>query len=348
MLRRWSVFAGGLALLACGADDKPTPVTAAAQSQPRAPTIVPTDAQCRECHDVVASAWAPSRHHLAFENPDFQRSYTREPTDFCRNCHAPALTRHAALRLDGPAAEQLGVGCIDCHVDPADPEQVITGGVGASGAPHQLARITDFGTRSCARCHEFEFPPTSRRPPGTMMQTTMREHQRSGFADRSCASCHMPKADHGFASTRSPESLRRAVEIVATREHDDLLLELTPIGVGHAFPTGDLYRRLELHAELRDADGQLLADATRYLARQFPPWRHANGRINNQAWHEPVPDDRLSGPTQVRLELGDHAHADGQTRLIWWIDYERVDARNDLVPDRSTLASELRLAEGEL
>ena len=157
----------------------------------------------------------------------------------------------------------------------------------------------------------------------------------------------MPGADHGFASTRAPEVLRHAVEIAAIREGDDLVIELAPVGVGHAFPTGDLYRRLELHAELRDANGQLLGEATGYLARQFPPWRHSNGRIN-RAWHEPVPDDRLIAPTRVRLELGDHDRGDAQTRLVWWVDYERVDARDDLSPRRSTVASELRLAAGEL
>lgn len=353
-MRCWSVIVGGLAVLACGrGDDAATrrqgTVTATVTAQPNALETVPNDAECRECHDEIADAWASSRHHLAFENPDFARSYAREPLDFCRNCHAPGLTRHAALALDAPAAEQLGVGCIDCHVDPADPERVLTGGTGDSLAPHALARIAEFGTRSCARCHEFTFPPNSRRPTGTMMQTTMREHQRSVFADRSCASCHMPAADHGFASTRAPEALRRAVEIVATREGDDLVVELAPVAVGHAFPTGDLYRRLEIHAELRDANGLLLAETTRYLARQFPAWRHANGRIN-QAWREPVPDDRLTEPTRVRLELdaAGPGPGPGEARLVWWVDYERVDARDDLVPARSTLASELRLGEGEL
>ncbi|HVH97880.1 MAG TPA: multiheme c-type cytochrome, partial [Enhygromyxa sp.] len=218
-------------------------------------TWIPDEHECEQCHDEVAEQWARSRHHAAFTNPDFARSYAREPLDFCRDCHAPALPRMAATD-----AEQLGVGCIDCHFDgqtllaAGSPSQT-------SSAPHALRYTAEFGTRSCARCHEFDFPEQSWRH-GSMMQTTMREHQASPHADRSCATCHMPSADHAFGSTRDDEAMRRAVSITARRDGDALVLTLTPIGVGHAFPTGDLFRRLELHAELVSRDGETLASTT--------------------------------------------------------------------------------------
>jgi hypothetical protein len=293
------------------------------------PEPLPSEAECRECHADVAAQWARSRHHLSFSNADFQRAYAREPTAFCRDCHAPS------------GAEALGVGCRDCHAG----EGTVLAGPNAkfAAAPHPLAAVPEFATQSCARCHEFDFPPGSRRQPGTMMQLTMREHRASAHANRSCADCHLPSGDHSLASTRDPAAIRRALAIVARRDGDDLILELEPRGVGHAFPTGDLYRRLELHAERRIGD-QVIATATRYLDRELSPWRFPDGRLNGR-FHEPIGDDRLIGATPIRLELG--ADPPGG-ELIWWVDYERVDARDDFAPQQSTIASEVRLGEGRL
>jgi nitrate/TMAO reductase-like tetraheme cytochrome c subunit len=303
------------------------------------PEPLPSESECRECHAAVAEQWARSRHHLSFRNADFQRSYARETTDFCRNCHAPALVRNDPLPT--AEAEALGVGCLDCHLG----EGTVLAGPNAelAAAPHPLAAVQDFATQSCARCHEFDFPASSRRPPGTMMQLTMREHRASVHADRSCADCHLPAGDHSLASTRDPEAMRRALAVVARRDGDDLILELEPRGVGHAFPTGDLYRRLELHAERRIGD-RAIATATRYLDRELSPWRFPDGRLN-PTFHEPIIDDRLRETTQIRLELG--AEPSGG-ELLWWVDYERVDARDDFAPQQSTIASEVRLAEGIL
>jgi hypothetical protein len=312
---------------------------------------LPSEAACHECHADVAAQWTSSRHHLSFDNPDFARAYAREPKAFCRECHAPALTRPESLRV--PEPERLGVGCLDCHLDPQHPFAVATGPGHASAAPHALVRSDDFGTHSCARCHEFEFPPDSRRPPGTMMQTTMREHRASPYADRSCADCHLPRTgtgalasrDHSLASTRDPAAMRAALEAEARREGDDLILRLRPIDVGHAFPTGDLFRRLELHAQLRIGD-ELLAEHTRYLDCEFEPWRLADGR-RNHAYAKPVQDDRLTGPTTIELPL-DGGVRGREAVLEWWVDYERVDARSHLYPELSSLAGEIRLAEGQL
>lgn len=176
------------------------------------------------------------------------------------------------------------------------------------------------------------------------MQTTMTEHAASKFADRSCADCHMPAHDHAFGSTRDDAAIRGALSVVARREGDALVLELAPHEVGHAFPTGDLFRRVELHAELIGAEGQTIASTTRYLGRHFAPRRHLDGRLNHAAKH-PVRDDRIHEPTTIRLELDGQGHA---TTLVWSVDYQRVDDRNSHFPERSTLADEVRLAEGRL
>ncbi len=321
-----------------------TTLEGSAVSEPQ--TWLPDEDECAQCHEEIAEQWARSRHHTSFTNADFQRSYEREPLAFCRDCHAPALDRF----VDSVQAEQLGVGCLDCHLEG---EALLASGSPRqpSEAPHVLLRSSELATRSCARCHEFEFPARSWRPKGTMMQTTMREHAASEFADRSCAACHMPSPDvelasHEFGSTRDPEAMRRALSVEARREGNALVLELRPNEVGHAFPTGDLFRRLELHAELVSREGSVLASRTRYLARHFAPRRHPDGRLNHAAMLT-VPDDRLTGPTTIRLELEPRS-ADPSAELVWWVDYERVDHRDSHEPENSTIADELRLAEGRL
>ena len=305
---------------------------------------LPGDDECGQCHAQVADEWARSRHHTSFTNPDFQRAYARETTPFCRECHAP---EHA--RLPAAEAEARGVGCLACH---RDGDAIATGGgsLEVSAAPHALRRDPGFATRTCARCHEFEFPPTSRLPRGTMMQTTMREHRASAHADRSCADCHMPRAAgsprHDFASTRDPAAMRRALDVRASRDVDALRLELRAPDVGHAFPTGDLFRRLAIHATLVAADGRTIAHATRYLARHFVSRRHPDGRLRHDA-SEPLVDDRLHGAASLRVDPGARDPAP-DAALVWWIDLERVDELDRDRPGLSTIADTIRLAEGRL
>jgi hypothetical protein len=329
------------------------PACAEGPDQPASATVrgavstwLPEEAECAACHDDIADEWARSRHHQSFTNREFQRSYAREPTPFCRDCHAPG---HA--HLPASDAEALGVGCLACHGDGA----AIVSGTRRSGigdAPHALRRDPEFATDSCARCHEFDFPPGSGRAPGTMMQTTMREHRASAHADRSCADCHMPRPDltthprHDFASTRDPSAMRRALDVTARRDGDDLLLDLRTRDVGHAFPTGDLFRRLAVHAALVGPDGRELVHRSRYLARHFVPRHHPDGRIRH-ASTRPLVDDRLQGAASLRLDLRPDLPVEG-AELVWWIDLERVDARDPDRPEQSTIADTVRLADGRL
>jgi hypothetical protein len=283
------------------------------------------EARCPKCHRAEAEQWASSRHHTSFTNADFQRAYEREPEPFCRDCHAPG------------GDEVQGVGCLECH---GDGDAILTGPGDDVRAPHAIVRVDDFGTRSCAACHEFAFPESSRRPPDAMMQTTMREHAASAFADRSCADCHMPAHAHDLASTRDDDAWRRALTIAASREGDDLVLVLTPHEVGHALPTGDLFRRLALHAELR-VDDEIVDTETRWLGRHFAPRRRPDGSLDPE-YDWPTPDDRILEQTKIRLDL------EGDGELVWWVDYERVDHRHEEDPATSTIASTIRLAAGRL
>jgi hypothetical protein len=125
-------------------------------------------------------------------------------------------------------------------------------------SPHAIVRSHAFTTASaCASCHEFD----SLRNPELAMQTTITEHAASPFADVTCQQCHMPDGDHGFAASRDPDLLRSALVASASRPAPDRVeIELAPGRVGHAFPTGDPFRRLvvEIGADNRLLDAEIL------------------------------------------------------------------------------------------
>jgi hypothetical protein len=78
---------------------------------------------------------------------------------------------------------------------------------------------------------------------------------------------------------------------------------LAPNGVGHAFPTGDLFRRLRVIAELSGGAG-IAARRDRVLARIFTTREISPGVLARVE----ARDDRLLGePRTVTLDLGDEA-----------------------------------------
>ena len=308
--------------------------------------IDPEDNQaCVDCHPDAAQTWEGSLHQRAWIEPAFQDSYAREPLAFCRGCHAP---RADPAREPPDELAALGVDCISCHVRDGE---VHTGPLAATAAsaglaPHAIVRSPDFGEQSCGTCHQFEFPRKAHRRPGALMQKTLLEHERSEWAELDCADCHMPARedgpgrDHGLSISRNPELLRASLHAEVERVGDDRLrFSLEPLGVGHSFPTGDLFRRLELRAEVLDADGEVVDTRTRYLGRQFAASSSGHRRFPDEI------DDRLTGPASVELALP--RSAAGNT-VRWSVTYQRVDSRDHAHPERSKLAGQVRLAHGEV
>jgi len=345
MIDAWRGAGGSLlvlaaaAWLACPAD--------IVESSREAPPmdVAAHNAACERCHVPEALEWRASLHRGSFRNEAFARSFAREPEPFCQGCHAP----HADPEAPPSAwAAENGVSCVACHVE--------SGVVRAAGtarshesAPHALRRGGDFdGAGACARCHEFDFPVSVRHPPGRKMQRTAAEHAGSEFAEVACAGCHMPgegrRRDHRFVASRDPVFLRAAITVGARRSAvDRVQLRLTPVGVGHAFPTGDLFRRLELRVEARDARGEMVAKTIRHLERHFLPRRHTGPDAGRP---DPIEhDDRLTAATSIELAV---AGARAEHVLKWRVSYQRVDQRDAHDPERSTLAGEVVLAEGSL
>lgn len=314
---------------------------------PRNPDRLDRNDDCVACHADVASEWSHSLHRQAFRDPMFQAALDREQAPgFCRTCHAPeADPRHEP----STRAADAGVACVSCHVTGTD-EAVLAApkpGRDDSHVPHALRREPEFAqVDACERCHEFWFPSSGREGNELKMQRTVAEHARSSFADESCQDCHMTPSrsggavhrGHRFAVAGQPVTLRAAVAVDATRpEPGRVVLELRPRLVGHAFPTGDLFRRIAV--ELRSADGTWTE--TKLLARHFTGQRVGKGQVIKVERS----DDRIGvGEGPRVLEFAVPAEVHDQT-LEWTLVHERAmeasigSERKAEVWDRTPFAS---------
>ena len=296
--------------------------------------------RCAQCHAEIASEWQSSLHRASHDDASYLASLPGEPTAFCNSCHAPV-----------PARADVGIDCVTCH-----------------GTPHEGSPATTAtaAAASCARCHEFDFPhrgplpaTTGSSAPGEtdvplarQMQRTITEHSASPAHDVPCTSCHMPAVpaadgrsrphvSHRFAASRDADALRGAVRVSARpTEMGAIAIDLQTVGTGHAFPTGDMFRRLVVRAEAVDPAGAIVGRTERTLQRNFVV---ASGGLREGA------DTRLpaSGSVvTVDLDLGENAV---DARIRWSVDYERITNgfRHPLeVRGRVTLASGTTAAGG--
>jgi hypothetical protein len=287
----------------------------APQSRPVA--IERAERRCVGCHREIAAEWQTSYHRRAYTDPAFQRSLAGEPQPFCRSCHAPEAEPSSAPA--GWAAES-GVACVSCHLEPdtsaavlADPARLHQG----------LRKLAELGTDACAQCHEFQFPNSSARSRPEWMQSTVAEHAQSELARRSCVGCHMQRTgqdrhrSHRFLGGHDAGVIRRALRVEAAYAPGELRLRLIPQGVGHALPTGDLFRQLRVEVLPEAAGGALRPEQAAVLGRQFVMVRSPLGT------GEPIQveraDTRLYGPRELRFPWERAAE-----RMRWRVRYVRV------------------------
>jgi Cytochrome c554 and c-prime len=340
VLRLCSFLCFGLFVSACTRGDAPSQAEAQAEaptevgSSPvllqmpgpnrgRMDSAVRDNDACVVCHEEQATEWRGSLHQRSDVDPAYRQALAIEPLAFCRGCHAP----EADNRQDAPSAvSALGVGCVTCHVT----EQGIVLAAPAEDAPiapHPVRRSAEFAkTGACVNCHEFTFPniePGNHHDDSRLMQTTVREHARSSAANTPCADCHMPvergHRSHSFAQVRDPQWLRKTIDVRGKRgDFDEVIVTLRQTQSGHAFPTGDLFRRLEISAELRDDRGQVVRRDERRLARHFIVRPGVSGRYLQA-------DDRLfDEPVTVDLDVSPPANGRGPWRVFYWVKLQRV------------------------
>jgi Cytochrome c554 and c-prime len=330
---------------AAGGDESARVASTPAMPRParaRGEVAARINAECERCHLAEAQQWRGSLHQRANVEPAYRRAFQLEPQPFCRSCHAPEADPMAAA---SETLSHLGVGCVSCHLE-GDAVLATATPRSAERAPHALLREPRFGRAdACAGCHEFPFPTARSRNDGDMMQTTVREHARSAEAGRSCAACHMPPDDrgrpsHAFVASRDPAQVRSAVDVAAVRiDAQRVRVTLTPRVAGHAFPTGDLFRRVEISVEAVGPDHMVLSQATRYLARHFA-MRH--GQVGRRL----VRDDRVfSQPRTVELVLDEAAVG---KRIAWRVAYQRVAHPVDEQAETAQVEGEVVLGWGWL
>lgn len=304
---------------------------------------VEANRECESCHEAEASEWRGSLHRRANVEPSYRRAFAREPMPFCRSCHAPESIPN---ELPPEDVGEMGVGCVTCHVTD---DHVLAAPLGddappRAAAPHRVVRDARFaGVDACGSCHEFRFPTAHGDDDASFMQTTVREHASSAERDTSCAGCHMPlredgRRSHVFLGSRDEAFVRSSVRVTAERvSRSEVRIRLEPVASGHAFPTGDLFRRIEITAEALGPDYMVLSEAHRYLGRHWALRAHGEGR-------ELLRDDRLRDePMTVALNVGPEATG---RPIAWRVAYQRVAHANGVDEADATVDAEIVLGSG--
>lgn len=282
---------------------------------------VEENARCEGCHTEIAAEWRGSQHRTAWDDPVFQAAYAVERQAFCRECHAPEYDP----RHEPAEARHTGVGCVTCHVQ-GEPKSLIVGArsLAAKGDRHGVVGDPRMASsRACAACHQFEFL----QPQESAMQSTLEEHAASPYAAASCQSCHMPSVSgsdsarhksHRFRVQGDQDLLRSALSVSAqSAEERSLVLALRTNKVGHAVPTGDMFRRLEVRARI---DGGPRARPV-VLARRFRMTPTERGPARLQ-----VGDDRLPANGEAREVVLRFSEDIAGREVIWQVAYQRMDA----------------------
>lgn len=222
---------------------------------------------CQSCHQEIYDEWRGSRHRVAFTNALYQESHDREPLQWCENCHAPLVAQETdPNKKQNRLLSEEGVSCNVCHVREG---KILTSKRPISAKEHEYKEVSQMrGSDFCANCHQFHFPVGTGAIPHELlsfselpMQNTYDEWQTSKFGGKeTCQDCHMTakqgRRTHSFPGGHSLSVLSDSVSVSFLKTEDSHFLIWRGKGIGHSFPTGDLFRTLVIR--FLDKEGRVL------------------------------------------------------------------------------------------
>ncbi len=318
--------------------------------------------RCEGCHEPIAKEWRASLHRDAYVDPSFTEAFAAEPRAFCRNCHAPESNPKTPLvaglvpvKLTGFGAES-GTSCVTCHLPRAGETAATLAHAPVGHPPLRVASLSasEYGGASeggCGDCHQFTFPDQSVRTKVEWMQLTLLEHEDSLASTSTCGGCHMPlvlddsgkqHASHRFDASRDPAFVKGAAKIVAVRNGEDVTLTLTLGSVGHAFPTGDLLRRLALVVVAGDP-AMPHVKRVKYLGRHFADVQQVPGIIVRVV----KTDDRLGVEGEESRAVTLRLPGSSGQPMHWRVLYQRVQHLGGGEND-AKISGEIVVDEGDL
>lgn len=186
---------------------------------------------------------------------------------WCVNCHAPLVSEEGNPDdLSARILKEEGISCNVCHVRSGE---IIAARmpVPAEGKPlaHAYQIIPEFKTSEmCESCHQFDFPQYRSTTPGQPvhftglpMQNTVEEWRSGGLSSVSCQGCHVlsnSRDTHKFSGGHDHGRLADALHVRAKRLNATTVrADLIALGIGHNFPTGDLFRALRIRIYVEDS-----------------------------------------------------------------------------------------------
>ncbi len=273
-----------LVLLLLGASSLPLGLSRGAR---RVPATGALSAQaCESCHADEVRAWKGSRHAASATNLAFVVAMeSAEQPWWCLNCHTPV-------------GSDEGVTCAVCHQRDG---LIITATPPPSDAEaaHPMRVEEDLlSPLFCSGCHELRAPDIhGNLERGGRMQSTFTEWLDTD-RERDCVDCHLD--GHRFTG-------RELMEEVVEARLDEGQLVVSLIGpVGHAVPTGDPFRRLELRACADPLCEQVLGTQTLTRLHRFDGttwWEDGDNRLGPEG--SGLPQQRRWRPPRgtLRWEL---------------------------------------------
>ncbi|MDX1957995.1 MAG: ammonia-forming cytochrome c nitrite reductase subunit c552 [Leptospiraceae bacterium] len=216
---------------------------------------------CKSCHNETHYDWEHSRHKVSWTNPIFQDGFSVEKIITCIDCHSPLKEQVSSILKNENTTNPLvqeGVNCATCHLrensilsnNPllfSNPNHKI---------PHKLTYSRELGSSEfCAGCHEFQFHKVQNGKLVLLeekMQTTYSEWKEfisKTESQETCQSCHMPDRKHSFQGAHDQNRVKQSVGLKLSRTKDQVQFQIFSIGIGHNFPTGDLFRNITLEVK---------------------------------------------------------------------------------------------------